>query len=134
MAFYRKHPIAFGLLVGLIGTPILIFAAVRFPSFGAFIFGNPVRTRFVVFTATIFILVITHFRPRHKSGAFWIVMTGIFALHTIFFVSLLHYFRQLTSLDYIIYGPIEALIIAIVFPRAMHLFHTGQIKKPSTVS
>ena len=134
MTFYRKHPIAFGLFVGLVGAPILLFVAIRFPSFGAFVFGNPVWSRFVVFTATIFLLAISYFRPRHRSGVFWIVMAGIFALHIIIFVSFMHYFRQLTAFDYMIFGPVEALIIAAVFPRAMHLFHTGQMKKPPIIS
>jgi hypothetical protein len=123
MAFHREHPVALGLLIGLVGAPILIFAAIRYPSVGTFIFGYPAWSRFAVFNATIFPFAIAYFSPRHGSRIFWIVMTGIFVLHMIFFVAFMHYVRQLTGFDYIIYGPIEALVFAIVIPRAMRMFH-----------
>ena len=124
MAFYREHPVAFGLLIGLVGAPILVFAAIRFPTFYDLMFKDPAWTRFVVFTATIFSLAIAHFSPRnrHRLGAFWSVLTGVFVVHIIFFVAVIHYVRQLTSLDYILYGPLEALAFVIVMPRAMRVF------------
>jgi hypothetical protein len=121
MAFYREHPVAFGLLIGLVGAPILVFAAIRYPSFGAFIFGYPVWGRFVVFTGTIFPFAIAYFSPRHGSAVFWIVMAGLFVVHIIFFVALIRYVRQLTGFDYILYGPLEALAFAVVIPRAMRM-------------
>jgi hypothetical protein len=122
------------MLIGLLGASILVFAAIRFPSFNLFILGSPAWSRFVIFTATIFPLATAYFRPHHRSSVFWIVMAGVFALHIIFFVTFMRYFRQLTSLDYIIYGPIEALIIAILFPRAMHFVHIRQMKKAPPIT
>jgi hypothetical protein len=88
MAFYRNHPVTFGLLIGLVGMPILVFAALRYPSFYDLMFKDPTRTRFVLFTATIFSLAIAHFSPHHGSASFWIVMTGLFLVHIMFFVAL----------------------------------------------
>jgi hypothetical protein len=123
MAFYREHPVTFGLLIGLVGAPILVFAAIRYPSFYDLFFRDAALGRFVVFTATIFPLAIAHFRPRTGSGIFWAVLGIVFVVHVIFFVAFMHYVRQLTSFDYILYGPLEALIFVIVIPRAMHMFN-----------
>jgi hypothetical protein len=81
-------------------------------------FKNPVWTRFVVFTATIFLLAVAYFSPRHASAAFWTIITAMFVMHVVFFVALIRYVRELTGLDYTLYGPLEALIFAYVIPRA----------------
>jgi len=133
MAFYRDHPFVFGVLVSLVGMPILIFAAIRYPSVGAFIHEYPWWIRFAAYTAAIFPLAITYFRPHHASAAFWTLITALFVTHLVFFVGVIHYVRQLTSFDYIFWGPFEGLAFAILIPRAMHVLrrrHAGRSSTP----
>jgi hypothetical protein len=124
MAFYREHPVTFGLLIGLVGMPILLLVAIRYPVIDNLLFRNPAWTRFVIFTAVIFPLAIAHYRPRHKSSAFWIIMTALFVVHIAFFVALFHHFRQLTGLEYSLYGPLEAVILAYLIPRGTRLLRS----------
>jgi drug/metabolite transporter (DMT)-like permease len=122
MAFYREHPVAFGLLLGLVGAPILVFAAIRYPSFYDLMFKDAAWTRFVVFTATIFPLAIAHFRPRHGSGIFWAALGAVFVVHMVLFAFIIQHVRQLTSFDYVLCAPFEALAFAFLIPRATRMF------------
>jgi len=123
MAFYRNHPVTLGLLVSLVGMPILVLAALYYPSFYELMFKNPAWTRLVVFTAAIFPLAIAYFAPRQASAVFWTVMAALFVMHIIVFVVLIHYFRQLSSFDYTLYGPLEALFFVYIIPRATRMIH-----------
>jgi len=49
-------------------------------------------------------------------------------VHIVFFVAVVHYVRQLTSFDYILYGPLEALAFVIVIPRGMRMFHGHRLE------
>src|SRR5580704_961900 len=131
MAFYREHPVTFGLFITLVSVPMLIFAMIRYPSFGTLITENWAWGRFGVFTATIFPLAIAYFSPRHASGVFWIVMTALFVVHVIFFVAFIHYFRHLTGFDYTLSGPIEALVFVFVIPRATRMLHHWRLGRSS---
>ena len=131
MAFYRDHPIVFGVLIGLAGTSVIVFAATRYPSIGALMTGNWEWIRFGAFTVVIFPLAIAHLGPRHGSAIFWIVIGVIFVIHMALFIAIIRYVRQLTALDYTIYGPIEALAFAIIIPRATHALRTWTLSRGS---
>ena len=122
MAIYRQRPVLFGILIALIGLPVVIVILSYNPSIGNFLSRNKVWGLLAVYTATIFPSLVLNFRPRHWSVAFWGLVTFLFLLHMACLIAFIRYVRPLAGIDYILFGPIECLIIALLLTRGMSFF------------
>lgn len=119
---YRDHPILFGILIAFIGMAILFIALDYDPSVEVFLNKNTAWILLGAYTATLFISLISYFRPRHRSIAFWGLLTVLLILHMACLAAFIHYIRPLAGIDYILFGPIEGLIIALLLTRGMSFF------------
>jgi hypothetical protein len=119
MAIYRDHPVLFGMLIAFIGMALVFVSLEYDPSFERFLSENTVWVLMGAYTATLFGSLVSYFRPRHWSTAFWGLLAALLILHMACLIAFIHHVRPLRGIDYILFGPIEGLVIALLLTRGV---------------
>jgi uncharacterized membrane protein HdeD (DUF308 family) len=119
--FYRRSPVAFGVLLGcgILVLGIILMSSI--PAADPFLSQNLGWVRFAAYTGAIFLLLISSMSKNSRSPAFWGVLSVLFALHTACFLALFHYYRQFTGLEYSIGCVFEYLLLAYALRRGISL-------------
>ena len=73
--------------------------------------------QFGAYSATLLCWLLTSLRPRHPTVGFWIFVAGTLVVHTVDMVAFILYVRRLGPIDYVLFGPLEGLVIALLLRR-----------------
>jgi hypothetical protein len=122
----QTYPILFGVVITMICFPLAIIIATASPDVERFFGKNQVWFPFVIFTSTMFPVLVSRFRPRREQAPYWQIATALFLLHVVFFVLFIRYIRALAPMDYILYGPLEWFAVGLV------LYYAGRIRTSRT--
>lgn len=69
---------------------------------------------FVGYTLVIFVCTLQAFRPPHPNRRFWGLVFAIMLIHTFAIAAFIHYVRPVRGIQYLIFSPFDALLIAVI--------------------
>ena len=110
----------FGIFVGLAFGVLLILAmVVDLPLVERLIFGNTAWLRLAVYTIVVFAILAKNYRPPSPSLRFWTLLAGLLLLHLVCSVWFILNIKPLGAIHYIVYGPFEVLLLALLMNRGV---------------
>jgi hypothetical protein len=93
-------------VIGLAFTGAIILLALVRPNISHTSFS------FTFFTALLAIFLARMYWPARKMLKVWLLLSLLFAVHIVAFVTLLHYIREWPAFWYVLIMPVEVMIIA----------------------
>jgi hypothetical protein len=75
---------------------------------------------FGIITIIMSVYVIRAFRHTRKSGGFWALLLGLFALHIFVFAMILRLVQQWPAILYVVIVPVELKLIELILGKVFH--------------
>lgn len=107
------------LTVLVIGVTIEIY----FPNLASFLGRNLRWLHLAYYSTLVFGLLLWWFWDRHNSLAFWGFVALALVGHTLLFFLYINYVGRLSSIHFMIIGPVEVGLIGLFIDRGMHFAH-----------
>jgi hypothetical protein len=120
LLWVREHSLLFGIFVGIAFGLLLILAMViDLPFVEWLILGNAGWFRLATYTIVVFAVLAKNYRPPSPSLRFWTLFAALLLLHLVCSVWFILNIRPLGSIHYIVYGPFEVLLLALLMNRGV---------------
>ncbi len=117
----RINPFLLGVLIGIAGCSLLVLTILHDPSLATFWMANVAWGRFIAYTISVFVLLVMWPRFPRTSLRSWGLILVLLLIHTAFFALFILRVRPLGSLHYILFGPIELVLLAWLLRLGMAL-------------
>ena len=120
LRWVREHSLLFGIFVGIAFGVLLILAMVvdlRFVEW--LIVENTGWLRLAAYTIVVFAILAKNYSPSSPSLRFWTLLAGLLLLHLVCSVWFILNFRPLGAIHYMVYGPFEVLLLALLMNRGV---------------
>ena len=120
LRWVRDHPVTFGLFLGFgLGLLLILTMVIDLPLVKGLMSGNAGWLRLAAYTIVVFAIMAKNYRPASFSLRFWTLLTGLLLVHLVFSVWFILKIRPLGAVHYIVYGPFEVLLLALLLNRGV---------------
>ena len=120
LRWVREHSLLLGIFVGFAFGLLLILAmVVDLPLVERLMDGNAGWLRLAAYTIVVFVILAKNYRPPSPSLRFWTLLAGLLLLHLVCSVWFILNIRPLGVIHYIVYGPFEVLLLALLLNRGV---------------
>jgi len=82
--------------------------------------------RLAAYTVVIFAILAKNFHPKSPSLRFWTVFAGLLLLHLLCYVWFILRIRPLGAIHYVVSGPFEVVLLALLLNRGTRYLGTPQ--------
>ncbi len=111
----RDHSLLFGILLGVGCGLLIVLAMVYNLALVEWLMERNIGwVRLAVYTAVVFTILATNFRPRPSPIRFWTLFAALLLLHLVCCVWFILKIRPLGAIHYIAFGPFEVLLLALL--------------------
>ena len=115
-----RHSLLFGILVGVGCGLLLVLTMVCDLPLGEWLMERNIGwVRFAAYTIGIFAILAKNFCPQSSFVRFWTLFAGLLLLHLVCYVWFILRIRPLGAIDYVVSGPFEVLLLALLLKRGM---------------
>ena len=127
LRWVREHSLSFGISLGFaLGLLLILAMVVDLPLVERLTDGNAGWLRLAAYTIVVFAILAKNFRPRLPSLRFWTVFAGLLLFHLVCYVWFILRIRQLGATHYVVAGPFEVLLLALLLNRGVRYLGTTQ--------
>jgi hypothetical protein len=125
LLWVREHSLLFGIFVGIAFGLLLILAMVfDLPLVEWLMERNSGWLRLAAYTIVVFAILAKNFHRKLPSRRFWTVFAGLLLLHLFCYVWFILRIRPLGAIHYVVSGPFEVLLLALLLNRGVRYLGT----------
>jgi hypothetical protein len=120
LRWVREHSLLFGIFVGFaFGMLLLLAMVVDLPLVEWLMFRNIGWLRLAAYTVVVFAILAKNYHPPSPSLRFWTLLAGLLLLRLVCSVWFILNIRPLEAIHYVVYGPFEVLLLALLLNRGV---------------
>jgi hypothetical protein len=127
LRWVREHSLLFGIFVGIaFGLLVILAMVIDLPLVEWLMERNTGWLRLAAYTVVIFAILAKNFHPKSPSLRFWTVFAGLLLLHLLCYVWFILRIRPLGAIHYVVSGPFEVVLLALLLNRGTRYLGTPQ--------